>query len=85
MPRSISDSVKRTRISIDAPHATRRRLRLAAARRDQSIRQYLLETIEERLREDLGNDEGILPLSAKTDPVLAELWDNSRDAEYEKL
>jgi len=24
-------------------------------------------------------------LTAKADPVLAELWDNSRDAEYDRL
>ena len=63
----------------------RRRLRLAAARRDLSVRQYLLEAIEERLQEDLGDDDTALVLTAKSDPVLAELWDNSKDARYDHL
>lgn len=29
--------------------------------------------------------EGFLALSAATDPVLAELWDNERDAAYDQL
>ena len=64
----------------------RRRLRLAAAKRDLTIRQYVLEAIEERLREDLGDEvEGMLTLTAKADPVLAALWDNPRDAAYDRL
>jgi len=83
MPRSMTSSTKRPRISIDVAPLLRRRLRLAAARRDLGVRQYLLEVIEERLREDL--QDGELALTAKTDPVLAELWDNSRDARYDQL
>jgi hypothetical protein len=64
----------------------RRRLRLAAAKRDLTVRQYVLEAIEERLREDLGEaGEGILALTAQADPVLAEIWDNPRDSEYDRL
>ena len=85
MPRPMIDSAKRPRISIDVPSLVRRRLRLAAARRDLSVRQYLLEAIDERLQEDLGDVEAPLALTAKTDPVLAELWDNPRDAQYEQL
>lgn len=29
--------------------------------------------------------EGLLRLSAKADPVLAELWDNDKDAAYDRL
>jgi hypothetical protein len=64
----------------------RRRLRLAAARRDVTVRQYVLEAIEERLREDLGDEVGeFLALNAKADPLLAELWDNRKDAAYDRL
>ena len=31
------------------------------------------------------NMEGILALTAKTDPVLAELWDNDKDAAYDRI
>lgn len=86
MARPMESSPKRPRISIDVMPEVRRRLRLAAAKRDLTVRQYVLEAIEERLREDLGDDgEGVLALTAKTDPVLADLWDNKRDAEYDRL
>ena len=86
MARSMEPSAKRPRISVDVPPEVRRRLRLAAAKRDLTVRQYVLEAIDEHLREDLGDDnEGVLALTAKTDPVLAELWDNRKDSEYDRL
>jgi uncharacterized protein (DUF1778 family) len=86
MARPMQSSVKRPRISVDVAPEVRRRLRLAAAKRDLTVRQYVLEAIEERLREDLGEDSrGILALTAQADPVLADLWDNPKDSEYDRL
>ena len=51
-----------------------------------SVRRYVLEAIEERVRQDLGDDEeGLLTLSAAADPVLAAVWDNAKDAAYDHL
>jgi hypothetical protein len=47
-----------------------------------------VETLEERLARDwteLVAKEGLVALSARTDPVLAELWDNEKDAAYDRL
>lgn len=85
MPRSMEASAKRPRISVDVIPDLRRRLRVAAARRDVSVQQYVVEAIEERLREDLGEEGEEAALNATTDPLLAELWDNRRDAEYDRL
>ncbi len=86
MARPMASSAKRPRISVDVRPEVRRRLRLAAAMRDLTIRQYVLEAIEERLREDLGDEgEELMVLTAKADPVLAELWDNPTDSEYDRL
>ena len=86
MARSTEASPKRPRISVDVAPELRRRLRLAAAKRDLTVRQYVLEAIRDRLREDLNDEtEGVLALTAKTDPVLAELWDNPRDSEYDRV
>jgi uncharacterized protein (DUF1778 family) len=86
MARPMESDAKRPRISIDVIPEVRRRLRLAAAKRDLTIRQYVLEAIEERLREDLGEEgEGLLGLTSKADSVLAELWDNPKDAQYDRL
>jgi len=77
---------KRSRISLDVAPAVRRRIRLAAAKRELSVRQYLLEAVRDRLREDLGDDgEELVALNAKSDPVLASLWDNDKDAAYDCL
>jgi uncharacterized protein (DUF1778 family) len=79
---------KRVRLSIDLPLVAQRRLRKAAAQRELSVRQYVLEAVQQRLKEDLhekGERESLLTLSAATDPVLADLWDNAQDAAYDRL
>ena len=86
MARPMESTAKRPRISIEVQPQIRRRLRLAAAKRDLTIGRYVLQAIEERLREDLGGDaDGIGSLTASADPVLAGLWDNREDAEYDRL
>lgn len=86
MARPMESAAKRPRISVDVLPEVRRRLRLAAAKRDVTVRQYVLEAIEERLQEDLGDDnEETVALTGKTDPVLAHLWDNVKDSAYDRL
>jgi predicted transcriptional regulator len=84
----MATTAKRTRLTIDLPVEVKRRLRLLAAQRDVSIRQYVLEIIEERLAKDwveVAEQEGLLALTGQSDPVLAELWDNEKDAAYDRL
>ncbi|MBI2909758.1 MAG: helix-turn-helix domain-containing protein [Chloroflexi bacterium] len=38
-----------------------------------------------RPSEGLRTPEGLLKLTAKSDPVLAEIWDNERDAAYDRI
>ena len=76
----------RPRISVDVSAETRKRLRLAAAKKDVTLREYVTDAIEEQLRQDLGSEGDVdLILSARTDPVLAQLWDNPKDAAYDRL
>jgi len=35
--------------------------------------------------EEAANIEALLKLSARADPVLAEIWDNERDAAYDRI
>ena len=83
----MTPDLTRARLSIDVSREARRRIRLAAARRDQSIRQYVWEAVESRLQDDLVRERStVVPaLTESSDPVLAELWDNPSDAEYDKL
>jgi uncharacterized protein (DUF1778 family) len=79
---------RRARLSIDVPREARRRIHIAAAKRDQSIRDYVWEAVEARLKEDLVNDSSaadLIALNERADSVLAELWDNPKDAAYDKL
>ncbi|MGI8550343.1 MAG: hypothetical protein ACR2PL_06010, partial [Dehalococcoidia bacterium] len=86
MAQPMNSSTRRPRVSINVDPEFRRRLRLAAAKRDVSVREYLLEVIEDRLRQDVGDEfEGPAAMTAMTDPLLAEVWDNPRDAEYDRL
>ena len=79
-------SPRGARLSIDVPVDVRRRIRVAAARRDQSIRDYVREAVEARLRHDLVDDRSLdlVALNEGADPVLAELWDNPKDAAYDR-
>jgi hypothetical protein len=47
---------RRARLSIDVPVEARRRIRVAAAKRDQSIRDYVWEAVEGRLKQDLADE-----------------------------
>ena len=79
---------RRARLSIDVPREARRRIHIAAAKCDQSIRDYVWEAVEARLTHDLANDVSaadLVALNKRADPVLADLWDNPRDAAYDKL
>jgi hypothetical protein len=81
-------TITRNRLTIDLPVEVKRRLRLVAAQRDMSTRQYVLETLEERLDKDwieMCEQEGLFALTSQADPVLAELWDNEKDAAYDQL
>lgn len=75
------------RLSIDVSTDVRRRIRVAAARRDQSIRDYVWEAVEARLKQDMIDDPsgaGLVSLTERADPVLGDLWDNPKDAAYDK-
>ncbi len=84
----MATSERRTRLTVDIPAEVKRRLRLVAAQRDVSVRQYVLEVLEEQLTKDwaeMAEREGLLSLTAQSDPVLSELWDNEKDAAYDRL
>ena len=79
---------RRARLSIDVPQDARQRIHIAAAQQDQSIREYVWEAIESRLKEDVFDEpahRGLSALTEQADPVLARLWNNPKDAGYDKL
>jgi len=46
------------------------------------------EAVEERLKHDLADElsaTDLVALNERADPVLADLWNNPKDAAYDKL
>ena len=58
---------RRARLSIDVPREARRRIHIAAASRDQSIRAYVWEAVEARLNQDLVDEPSAGDLVALTE------------------
>lgn len=86
MPQSTGPPLKRPRISLDVSPEVRRHLRMAAAKHGLTVRQYVLEAVQARLRQDLSDDsEAMLALTARADPVLAEIWDTPKDSARDHL
>ena len=82
---SVNDSPEKSiRISVKLDPSLHRQLRDSATRHDQTISRFVLETLEQRLRAE-SDLEGLTAMTAAADPVLAELWDNPRDAAYDRL
>ena len=75
---------ERCRLSIDVGPEDRRRIKLSAAIHNETIRDYVLKAVMERLRNDLEHTE-LLSMTGYADPVLANLWNNEKDSAYDKL
>ncbi|HZR84671.1 MAG TPA: hypothetical protein VFD92_26490 [Candidatus Binatia bacterium] len=70
----------RSRIALDLPAETRRRARIAAARRDMTIQDYLRRALDRQLEEDARD-----ALRAEEEPVLSELWSDPENDVYDRL
>ena len=77
---------QRDRLSIDVGPQEHRQIKIYAAFYGQTIREYVLESIRERLRSESEKKElHALTMHLDEDPVLKELWGNEKDAGYDKL
>jgi len=79
------DMVTRERLSIDVLPEEHRQIKAYAALHGETIREYVLESIKERLRHE-SEQKDILSLTASLDkdPVLKKLWHNKKDAAYDR-
>lgn len=73
------------RITVDVDPSFRRRVEHAAAARNQTVGQYVVDAIKDRLGHDRSFQVEADVMTVTSDPVLAELWDNPLDAEYDRL
>jgi len=77
----------RDRLSIEVLSDEHRQIKVYAALHGQTIREYVLESIRERLRHE-AEDKEVQDLSKRSlweDPVLRDLWDNEKDSAYDNL
>lgn len=77
-------AIERNRISLDVRPEEHRRIKASAVLRGQSLRQYVLEAVWERLRNEREtSDLSTLTGALAHDAVLKQLWENDRDAAYD--
>ena len=76
----------RERLSIDVLPEEHKRIKAYAALHGETIREYVVESVRERLRQE-AEERGLsaLNMNLNQDPVLKELWDNEKDAAYDKI
>ncbi|MCX5703427.1 MAG: hypothetical protein NT066_02925 [Candidatus Omnitrophica bacterium] len=76
----------RERLSIDVFPEEHKRIKVYAALHGETIREYVVKSVRERLRQEAEERElSTLTMNLNQDPVLKELWDNEKDAAYDKI
>ena len=77
---------RRERLSIDLLPEEHRRIKAFAVLHDKTIKEFVLESIWERLRQESEAKElASLTTSLEQDPILKKLWNNEKDSAYDKL
>lgn len=79
-----SNMAKRERMSIDVLPEEHRQIKVFAAIHGETIREYVLESIRERLKKE-SEEEHFKAMTTKPGQILKEVWDNEKDAEYDSL
>lgn len=76
----------RERLSIDVLPEERRQIKAYAALYGKTMREYVLECVQKRLREEVERKE-LSNMSAypDKDPILNSVWENKKDAAYDKM
>jgi len=76
----------RERLSIDVLPEEHKRIKAYAALHGETIREYVVKSVRGRLHQE-AEERGLsaLTMNLNQDPVLKELWDNEKDAAYDKI
>ncbi len=76
----------RERLSIDVFPEEHKRIKVYAALHGQTIREYVVESVRERLRHEAEAGElSALTMNLNQDSILKKLWDSEKDAAYDKI
>ena len=76
----------RERVSIDVRPGEHRQIKMFATLSGQTIREFVLESVRVRMhREQELREVSALTKHLDADPVLKAVWENERDAAYDRL
>lgn len=79
-------AIIRERLSIDVLPEEHRQIKVHAALHGETIREYVIESVRERLHQEAEKGElSALTMHLDQDPILKKLWDNKKDAAYDKI
>ena len=79
-------SMIRERLSIDVLPEEHRQIKVYASLHGKTMREYIIESVLERLhREGEERELSSLTVHLDQDPVLKKLWNNEKDATYDKI
>jgi len=79
-------AITRERLSIDVLPEEHRQIKVHAALHGETIREYVVESVRERLHQEAEEGElSTLTMHLDRDPVLKKLWGNKKDAAYDKI
>jgi len=75
---------EKERLSIDVRPEEHKLIKIYAARHGMSIRVYVLESIRQRLSQE-SEVKDLASMTGIVSPAFKELWDNDKDAAYDRL
>ena len=75
---------RKGRLSIDVLPEERRKIKAYAALHGETIREYVLTSVRERLKEETEQAD-LLAMTLHPSKALKELWDNDKDVAYDKI
>ncbi|MDD3148825.1 MAG: DUF1778 domain-containing protein [Candidatus Riflebacteria bacterium] len=80
----MSTTAKRERLTIDLTPEEHRKIKSYAAFQGKTLKEFVMESIKTKMALE-AEQEDLNLLTTKPTEVLMEIWDNDRDAAYDKL
>ncbi len=80
----MATTAKRERLTIDLTPEEHRKIKSYAAFQGKTLKEFVMESIKTKMALE-AEQEDLNLLTTKPTEVLMEIWDNDRDAAYDKL
>lgn len=80
----MANTAKRERLTIDLTPEEHRKIKSYAAYKGKTLKEFVLDSIQTRMALD-AEQEDLKLVMTKPTSLMMEIWDNDRDADYDKL